>query len=156
MALYHRAWRRAADGPESYDRSSEEMGAVGMLTRALANTSSLTTLKVKFRSYPAWFHSPTSNLANFLPIQSLIWSKLVNLELKEPPFNIEDIKVLTDTYKNIIRSLKLIRLYLQNALWRQFSDILRQFTRLESIEIVWPRGGGYPTRSHKPPHFPRE
>lgn len=141
LTLDFQPWARISTLDDADDSRSSEMPALASVTKALASTSTLQTLNVNFHNRP--IDSSGAILSDILPIQSVTWPELERLELHHIAFDIDDLKTFVHTHKDSLRSFGWISMFLSNGKWEDVLDVLRRCSKLESVEIDKPSGGGW-------------
>lgn len=149
LDLYFGEWPRKGSLAENNDRSLSETRALGSVMKALTNTSSLKTLKVRLDSYPVFHEFPKANMTDLLPLPSTFWQNIEHLKLDYVPFDINDLRSIMEANKGPLKSFISQGLYLRDSSWKHVLDILRRCDSLESVEIEYPKGREYPETDYE-------
>lgn len=141
------SWARKDSLAENNDRSTEEMCALGSLSRALTSAPSLRSLALDLENYPVFYQVPTASMIHLLPIETRKWTKLHTLRLTHVPVNLSELELLSRAYRGSITSLTLYGPCLLTGDWDQAIDVIRELDQLEEVDLKYPNGGRYGYRS---------
>ena len=150
------SWARQDSLATDNTRPYSEIQHLGSLTCAFFDVDALESLELGFGNYPCFTEVPNISLAQILPLQRRVWSRLHTLALRNIPMHQHEVRTLAERQSKTVIKLDISSPYLLSGSWIGSVEDLRSFEKLEQVTVKYLVGGEFNRTPGYSRYFPDE